>query len=579
MKTKTKGAAPAKKARVVKQKTGNNANVLAHQKKRPPMHSGRWTPEEEEYVVGLIAEFDDGQLPIAEGTTLRSFLAKMLNCNPKRVSKKYDGNPIYNGKAAYSRSKTTLPPPEACTRQENLLELERKFREALLTMQRVESRLQALTGQFTEQPQKKAPPKASAVPSVAHLKVDRSATATQSWKSDDSSVVSSLSGDEEAMDLGDDAKKAASRDSKPAARPAAGAEEEAASRMLLQLNPSNPVPPVAAASMPPPAVETPQTLLKSLYETHNNAASGSPAQAPPRAPVAAVAAASAPPQGMGFQAVLQKLNGMRGQQQLPPAPQPALQAQSSAPSNLQGFFALANSAPSSGGTPLRQPADTRTGLNELMQLVRQPEATPPNPNGVGAPAPANTATFQQQLQQPAAQQWGMQNAALQQALCPQQPQASQQNLEGLMQLVAANGSQPAVQQPGMLPPMVIQLNPAPQQQQQTNTIDLQAVLSNALAQAFSQQLMMQTQQQQQQPNFDAVLSGLFNHAAQAQQQQPAAMPQAPTNLLGMLQQSVSTSQQQPKPAQAPAAVAPTMDPESLQRLLGQLQQQVLNQGP
>ena len=93
----------------------------------------------------MIAEFNAGLLPIAEGTTLRSFLAKILNCNPKRVSKKYDGTKIYNGKSAFSRARTPLPPELVRQRHENLLELERKFSEALSTMQRVESRLQCLT--------------------------------------------------------------------------------------------------------------------------------------------------------------------------------------------------------------------------------------------------------------------------------------------------------------------------------------------------------------------------------------------------------------------------------------------------
>ena len=41
------------------------------------------------YIVQcLIEEFQAGFLPIRDGTSLRSFLSKMLNCKPKRISKK-----------------------------------------------------------------------------------------------------------------------------------------------------------------------------------------------------------------------------------------------------------------------------------------------------------------------------------------------------------------------------------------------------------------------------------------------------------------------------------------------------------
>jgi len=57
------------------------------------MYSGRWTPEEEAYAKALMKEFRDGTLPIAEGTSLRAYLAKELQCGPKR----YDEGMIYLG--------------------------------------------------------------------------------------------------------------------------------------------------------------------------------------------------------------------------------------------------------------------------------------------------------------------------------------------------------------------------------------------------------------------------------------------------------------------------------------------------
>ncbi|DBA00056.1 TPA: hypothetical protein N0F65_003722 [Lagenidium giganteum] len=50
--------------------------------------SGPWSKEEEEYAAALIDCFFKGALDIAEGTSLRAFLASRLTCNPMRISKK-----------------------------------------------------------------------------------------------------------------------------------------------------------------------------------------------------------------------------------------------------------------------------------------------------------------------------------------------------------------------------------------------------------------------------------------------------------------------------------------------------------
>lgn len=57
-----------------------------------PLRQGKWTREEEEYVNCLIDEFKTGMMPLAEGTSLRTFLSKMLNCHPMRISKKFVGS-------------------------------------------------------------------------------------------------------------------------------------------------------------------------------------------------------------------------------------------------------------------------------------------------------------------------------------------------------------------------------------------------------------------------------------------------------------------------------------------------------
>jgi hypothetical protein len=57
-----------------------------------PLRRGKWTPEEEAYANRLIQEFKAGLLPLADGTTLRTFLSKSLSCDPMRISKKFVGS-------------------------------------------------------------------------------------------------------------------------------------------------------------------------------------------------------------------------------------------------------------------------------------------------------------------------------------------------------------------------------------------------------------------------------------------------------------------------------------------------------
>lgn len=56
---------------------------------------GKWTSKEEIFAEQLISAFDKGELnDCAEGTTLRVYLAKKLNCVPMRISKKFAGKHI-----------------------------------------------------------------------------------------------------------------------------------------------------------------------------------------------------------------------------------------------------------------------------------------------------------------------------------------------------------------------------------------------------------------------------------------------------------------------------------------------------
>jgi hypothetical protein len=55
-------------------------------------NTGKWAKDEEAFAARLISAFDKGELmDCMEGTTLRSYLAKRLNCVPMRISKKFAG--------------------------------------------------------------------------------------------------------------------------------------------------------------------------------------------------------------------------------------------------------------------------------------------------------------------------------------------------------------------------------------------------------------------------------------------------------------------------------------------------------
>lgn len=59
-------------------------NAPTTKRKGPLLRRGKWTIEEETYANRLIQEFKAGLLPLTDGTTLRTFLSKLLNCDPMR---------------------------------------------------------------------------------------------------------------------------------------------------------------------------------------------------------------------------------------------------------------------------------------------------------------------------------------------------------------------------------------------------------------------------------------------------------------------------------------------------------------
>jgi len=572
---------------------------------KPPMHSGRWAPEEEEYVQGLIAEFNAGLLPIAEGTTLRSFLAKMLNCNPKRVSKKYDGNKIYNGKLAYKRSKTPLSRADACARQEDLLELERRFREGLLTMQRVESRLQSLTGSRMPPPadQQDAQDQQQNVSwsSANGSSGQQAATAagrssmphSSSWTC--SSAVSSLTADDEEQDgvtedgevrveetsiaqisqqlsTGADStdvvvasssnnNSSSSGDQKPVARSVkvASSDEAAASEILLRLNGT---PPRHGAS----ASDQDCAATDSSNESND----------------------------LHLRSLLQKINDLRYAENQEKQQQnmvtPLLP--SGTASNLQNFL---SHPPGSAlqqqqrrfGSPIQKPEQTRNGLQDLLHSLQektQPEKAQPVASDVerlllGALIQAKQS---EQQQQPA-------------------PQESTADVLGklLQQVASANGAAPAPQPSAetLFLQSLAGADAGPKVSHEETSASIQNLMGfierqrsvrlrkqkslddtmTALVQQLQQNMVEQQMEYEREgsnlillddPNVQGLMESLKTYYSA-----PSAQQQVPQQRLQ--QQQAPTQQQQAQQAFKPHTVnnvSSFPDQETLQQLLVQLQQ-------
>jgi hypothetical protein len=115
--------------------------VASTKKKGPPLRRGKWTPEEEAYANRLIQEFKAGLLPLTDGTTLRTFLSKLLNCDPMRISKKFVGGNCI-GKQVFRRRTADinrLTPEQIQQSRAELSELERRFLERVAQTNRVKS--------------------------------------------------------------------------------------------------------------------------------------------------------------------------------------------------------------------------------------------------------------------------------------------------------------------------------------------------------------------------------------------------------------------------------------------------------
>ncbi len=121
--------------------------------KRGELRRGKWTVEEEAYANRLIHEFKLGLLPLTDGTTLRTFLSKLLNCDPMRISKKFVGQNCI-GKQVFRRRQADLEKltPEQMQKSRNdLVELERCFLERVALTNKSKSAGEPKNGRYTDE--------------------------------------------------------------------------------------------------------------------------------------------------------------------------------------------------------------------------------------------------------------------------------------------------------------------------------------------------------------------------------------------------------------------------------------------
>ncbi|KAG5185482.1 hypothetical protein JKP88DRAFT_133848, partial [Tribonema minus] len=91
------------------------------------LRRGKWSSEEEAYTERIIHYFNTGVLQLPEGTTLRAYLAKKLQCDPMRITKKFTGSSCLGKRVYHSCERTPASPDEITASKEDLSQLEARF--------------------------------------------------------------------------------------------------------------------------------------------------------------------------------------------------------------------------------------------------------------------------------------------------------------------------------------------------------------------------------------------------------------------------------------------------------------------
>lgn len=98
-----------------------------------PVRKGKWTLEEETYANKIIYYFNQGQLNIPPGSTLRCYLSEKLNCDPMRITKKFAGASCI-GKQVFLPCDVSNQSADAIrSAEEDLARLEKLFSDRLVS--------------------------------------------------------------------------------------------------------------------------------------------------------------------------------------------------------------------------------------------------------------------------------------------------------------------------------------------------------------------------------------------------------------------------------------------------------------
>ena len=84
--------------------------------------------EEEEYTSRIIHHFSTGLLTLPEGTTLRSYLAEKLSCDPMRITKKFAGASCLGKRVFHLCDQTKATVGDIEMAKVELAQLEHRFR-------------------------------------------------------------------------------------------------------------------------------------------------------------------------------------------------------------------------------------------------------------------------------------------------------------------------------------------------------------------------------------------------------------------------------------------------------------------
>jgi len=92
------------------------------------LRKGKWTAEEEEFTSKIIYYFNNGILQLPEGTTLRTYLADKLQCDPMRITKKFTGSQCLGKRLYHQCEVLQVTNSQVQAAMNELAQLEHRFK-------------------------------------------------------------------------------------------------------------------------------------------------------------------------------------------------------------------------------------------------------------------------------------------------------------------------------------------------------------------------------------------------------------------------------------------------------------------